>query len=798
MPKLKRRTPAKAERATGRSRNNTSRSEAASASSPKDVSETESASAGGAGGAPAGETPARAATDTQVPGFSAGILDAPEPPARAQAEDSSGTAGDATETARPSRRRRGQRGGAARSRGSKRRTKSETQTPESESVDASTSGAAVPEGDTPRAGSVAEEPKAARTESVADDTEGNATKPKRKRRSRTSRASSRETSPRDVGRSAEGEAVEGEAGPSRAIVEEAESSDAAVAEKPAPARRGRVRRAVKSESSRTVSSSGPGVRKMLINAADSDECRIAVLQDGRLDELDIERAASTSNVGNIYKGRVTNVESSIQAAFVDFGLPSHGFLHISDLHPQYFPNSKGEPEHVGRKTPRRQRPPIQHCLRAGGEVIVQIIKEGIGTKGPTLTTYLSIPGRFLVMMPGMDQLGVSRKIEDEDQRRKARDVLGQLSLPHDMGFIVRTAGVDRTKRDLQRDLNYLGRLWKKVVVRIKNEHAPAELYKESDLVIRTIRDVYDTGLRDILVDDAAVAARVREFLAVASPRARDIVSVYEGAEPMFHKYGIESEIDKLHSRRVPLECGGSLIIEQTEALVAVDVNSGKFRVPDNAEETAFRVDLEAVDEIARQLRLRDLGGLILCDMIDLMQDRHRREVENRLRDALKRHKERAKILRMSKFGIIEMTRQRQRPSLATSVFRECPRCAGAGRIKATESVALDVMRQIRLAAQRDGVARVDVELSLEVANDILNRKRQALAEMEKVGSLHIRVVGRDNVHVDHVVLSCTDRRGREVAPLAAEPKRTDTRGTTRPRRTGGRPRRSSRRTSSSG
>jgi len=202
---------------------------------------------------------------------------------------------------------------------------------------------------------------------------------------------------------------------------------------------------------------------MLINAADSDECRIAVLQDGRLDELDIERAASTSNVGNIYKGRVTNVESSIQAAFVDFGLPSHGFLHISDLHPQYFPNSKGEPEHVGRKTPRRQRPPIQHCLRAGGEVIVQIIKEGIGTKGPTLTTYLSIPGRFLVMMPGMDQLGVSRKIEDEDQRRKAREVLGQLSLPRDMGFIVRTAGVDRTKRDLQRDLNYLGRLWKKVV-----------------------------------------------------------------------------------------------------------------------------------------------------------------------------------------------------------------------------------------------------------------------------------------------------------------------------------------------
>ena len=503
-------------------------------------------------------------------------------------------------------------------------------------------------------------------------------------------------------------------------------------------------------------------RRMLINVADSDECRIAILQEGRLDELYTERTAATSHVGNIYKGRVTNVESSIQAAFIDFGLPQHGFLHISDLHPQYFPQSKGEPELVGRKTPRRHRPPIQHCLRRGQEVIVQVIKEGIGTKGPTLTTYISLPGRFLVMMPGMDQLGVSRKIEDDEQRRKARDLLSQLSLPKEMGFIVRTAGIDRTKRDLQRDLNYLVRLWKGVEQRMEKIEAPTELYRESDLVIRTIRDVYDSSVEQVIVDNPTVAEKVREFLSIASPRAGSLVAEYNDAEPLFYRYGIEAEIDKLHSKRVDLPCGGSLVIESTEALVAIDVNSGKFRIPDNAEETAYRVNLEAVDEIARQLRLRDLGGLIICDMIDMLSERHCRDIENRFRDALKMHKERAKVLKMSRFGIIEMTRQRQRPSLLKSVFRECPRCAGTGRMKSTESVALDVMRRIRMASQRENVASVDVRVSTAVANDLLNRKRHQLTDLERSASQSIRIHGDETFHVDQVELACTDRRGREL------------------------------------
>lgn len=529
------------------------------------------------------------------------------------------------------------------------------------------------------------------------------------------------------------------------------------------------------------------VREMLINVSESEECRIAVLRDNRLDELFIERTSASSNVGNIYKGRVTNVEPSIQAAFVDFGLPAHGFLHISDLHPQYFPDGTSDSsEQVGKKTPRRQRPPIQSCLKRGQEVIVQVIKEGIGTKGPTLTSYISLPGRFLVMMPGMDQLGVSRKIEDENTRRRIRALLDGLTLPEGIGFIVRTAGVDRTRRDLQRDLNFLVRLWRQVERRIKTDPAPAELYKESDLVIRTIRDVYDSSLRRIVVDSSDVADRIREFLAIASPRTSDGVEVYQGDEPIFHHHGIEAEIERLNSKTVPLPSGGSLIIEQTEAMVAIDVNSGRFRVPENAEETAYRVNLEAVDEIARQLRLRDLGGLIVCDLIDMGLERHRRSIEKRLADALRKHKERAKILRISRFGLLEMTRQRQRPSLLKSVFRECPRCAGSGRVKSSESVALDVMRQIRLASNREGIARIDVRLSTAVANDLLNRKRHQLTDLERAKNQTIQIHGVETFGVDQVELACTDLRGREVGINAIHPNHDSNRGGNRFSNRGGR------------
>ena len=498
---------------------------------------------------------------------------------------------------------------------------------------------------------------------------------------------------------------------------------------------------------------------MLINVADRDECRIALTHNGKLEELFMERTSAESHVGNIYKGLITNVEPSIQAAFVDFGLGKNGFLHISDVQPQYFTDRKSDPENVGKKTPRRDRPPIQKCLRRGQTVIVQITKEGIGTKGPTLTTYLAIPGRYLVMMPGMSRLGVSRKIEDEDVRRSVRDLLGQLDLPKGMGFILRTAGVDKTKRELKQDLNYLSRLWKTVAGRIRSKAAPAELYQESDLVTRTIRDVYTSEVSRIIVDDERIAERAREFLSIVMPRGKNPVEVYEGKEPLFHKYGIESEIQKIHSRHVPLPSGGSLVIDSTEALVAVDVNSGRFRSPTNAEETALRINLEAADEIARQLRLRDLGGVIICDFIDMRLDRNRRALEQALRKALRAHKEKARILRMSQFGIIEITRQRQRASIKGSIYEDCPHCRGTGQIKSVESMTLDAMRMLRLAVYRDDVHTVQLRVNPTVASHLLNRRRGALHNLETLTDKRIIILADESCGLDQAAFECKDARG---------------------------------------
>ena len=502
-----------------------------------------------------------------------------------------------------------------------------------------------------------------------------------------------------------------------------------------------------------------GGREMIINVTAGAECRIAIVHEGRLEELYIERQSAGSHVGNIYKGYVTNVEPSIQAAFVDFGLNKNGFLHISDVRPQYFPGRSSEPEPVGKKVPRRDRPPIQKCFRRGDEVLVQVAKEGVGTKGPTLTTYLSIPGRFMVMMPGMNRLGVSRKIEDENDRRAMRELLNELSLPDDMGFILRTAGLNRTKRELQGDLNYLVRLWKTVEQRISNERAPCELYQESDLVIRTIRDVYSSDFARIVVDDADTAQKAKAFLQIAMPRSYGEVVEYRRHEPIFHFYGIEQEIQQIHSRHVPLPSGGSIVIDTTEAMVAIDVNSGKYRELADAEETAYRTNLEAAGEIARQLRLRDLGGLVVCDFIDMRLDRHKRSVEKALRDALKKHKERARILRLSKFGLIEMTRQRQRPSIKRSVFNDCPHCNGSGLIKTPESVSLEVMRILQLLIHKPEVHTITLTVSPPVSTLVLNERRSTLHQLEKQTGKRVRIQSDSMFARDQVSYECADDRG---------------------------------------
>jgi ribonuclease E len=372
------------------------------------------------------------------------------------------------------------------------------------------------------------------------------------------------------------------------------------------------------------------------------------------------------------------------------------------------------------------------------------------------------------MMPGMDRLGVSRKIEDLDARRSMRDVLNELELPKGMGFILRTAGLDKSRRELQRDLNYLHRLWKAVARRIKNEPAPCELYQESDLVIRTIRDLYSSDFGRIIVDDEQTAQKVRDFLSIVAPRTTNPVEHFDGPVPLFHHYGIEAEIEKLHSRHVPLPLGGSLVIDPTEALVAIDVNSGKYRAAGDAEETAYRINLEAAEEIARQLRLRDLGGLIICDFIDMRMDKHCRGVERCLREALKEHKERAKILRMSQFGIIEITRQRTRPSINRSVYQDCPHCKGSGLVKTTESMSLDVARLLRVAATIDKINTIEIRVSHEVAFNLQNRYRGLLHEFERESGRTIVVSAQGNYAVDQADFICRDLRGGLVPFEAAK------------------------------
>lgn len=509
-------------------------------------------------------------------------------------------------------------------------------------------------------------------------------------------------------------------------------------------------------------------KAMYINAR-HDGCRIAIAGEEGLTELYTERASSVSMVGNIYKGRVTNVEPSIQAAFVDFGSAKNGFLHISDLHPDHFPGGHRQPEAMGAKHARRDRPPIQQCLRRGQPTIVQVTKDGIGTKGATLTNYLSIPGRFLVLMPGLHRLGVSRKIEDEPSRNRMRTVLAELKPPPEIGFIVRTAGVGRPKRDLQRDMHYLLRLWKAVSQRSKEARAPSELYQESDLVIRTIRDVYNSDIERIVCDEEDVALKVKEFFKITMPRSAHRVELYTGSDDLFHAFDLAGEFDSINTSSVPLPSGGSLVIEQTEALVAVDVNSGKMRDSSNAEATAVRTNTEAGEEVCRQLRLRDLGGVIIIDFIDMMEEKNRRKIENLVRTLLKEDRARTKVLRISRLGIMEMTRQRVRPSLISRISQPCPNCGGGGWVQSAESLAQAAMRSLRLAAMGEKIVNVELAVPPAVAEYMLNQMRHEIHQLEQDSSASIAIKPDPAIAGGESRLRCTDARGSEMPcePAAA-------------------------------
>jgi len=537
-------------------------------------------------------------------------------------------------------------------------------------------------------------------------------------------------------------------------------------------------------------------KEMLINVLQPEESRIAIVEDGVLEELYVERTGAENYVGNIYKGKVVNIEPSIQAAFVDFGVGRNGFLHVSDVEYQYYkhlvkerpdeddPRDSGNGNgngggQRGRRPKRRvnersvrNKPPIQEIFKRGSEVLVQVIKEGLGSKGPTLSTYISIPGRYLVLMPGLQRVGVSRKITDDDSRRKLRARMNELQPPEGLGFIIRTAGMDRSKQDLRRDLNYLLRLWRTIVRRIKKHPAPVDIYEESDMIIRTIRDIYTKEVDGVWIDEPQAFERAREFMKIVMPRQVSRIFLYEGKDPLFFKYNIEDSISQVQRRHVPLRGGGSIVIDQTEALVAIDVNSGNFRADDDAEETAFQVNLRAAEEISRQIRLRDLGGVIVCDFIDMRDIRHRRKVEDALNAAVQRDRARTKVLRISPFGLIEMTRQRIRPSLRRSIYEDCPCCRGTSQVKTAESMAIEVVRILMTAANREEVKSIKCEIHDRVAGYLNNRKRKEITKIEDSCGVSIVIDARSDVSPEHLQLRCTDEIGSEVRVLALAPSKS--------------------------
>jgi len=493
---------------------------------------------------------------------------------------------------------------------------------------------------------------------------------------------------------------------------------------------------------------------MLINVVEPEEQRVAILSDGVLDELYIERTQRQSYLGNIYKGRVTNVEPGIQAAFLEFGGDKQGFLHVSDILPSITREGSGQ----GPRRHGRHRL-IQDVLRRGQELLVQVTRDGVEHKGPTLSTFISVPGRYLVLMPHLQRLGVSKKIEDPQLRDELRKMLESLQPPPGLGFIIRTAGVDRSKRELQKDLQYLMRLWSAIQVRTKQAKAPAEMYKESDLVIRTIRDLYRPQISEIIIDSQEECKKATEFLRSIMPRVMRLVGYHDSSEPLFYKYHVEDQIEGLYQRKVPLKIGGSLVIEQTEAMVTVDVNSGGYRREKDLEETAYKINMEAAREIARQLRLRDLGGVIVIDFIDMRSMKYRNDVEREFRLAVRDDRALKTVLRMSRFCLVEMTRQKMRPGMHRDAYEECPLCHGSGAVKTVASVSLEVMRKIKLGLRDQQITTIEVTASPQVAFYLQNTKRRDIVYIEEKYDKNILIRSDENLQTEDARVAYMTKSG---------------------------------------
>jgi ribonuclease E len=477
------------------------------------------------------------------------------------------------------------------------------------------------------------------------------------------------------------------------------------------------------------------MKRMLFNATQSEELRVAIVDGQKLVDLDIESASKEQRKSNIYKATVTRVEPSLEACFVDYGTERNGFLPFKEISRSVV-NVDGE----------MNRNKIADNLRVGQEIIVQVEKDERGNKGAALTSFISLAGRYLVLMPNNPRGGgVSRRIEGED-RNELRDTMAQLQVPNGMSTIARTAGIGRTAEELQWDLNYLLQLWTAIDGAAKSNKAPLLIYQESSLVIRAIRDYYTQDITEILIDTEEIYEQAKGFMEHVMPNTVSRVKLYRDDVPLFSRFQIEHQIESAFSRTVNLPSGGAIVIDHTEALVSVDVNSARATKGGDIETTAFNTNMEAADEVARQLRLRDLGGLIVVDFIDMESQKHQREVEDKLRDSMKLDRARVQLGKISRFGLMELSRQRLKPSLGESAHLPCPRCHGTGHIRSTESTALHILRIIQEEAMKDNSAQVVAQVPVDVATYLLNEKRFDIQSLES--RLKVSVVLIPNLYLE--------------------------------------------------
>ncbi len=473
--------------------------------------------------------------------------------------------------------------------------------------------------------------------------------------------------------------------------------------------------------------------KILINAVDPEECRIAKVKDSKLEEFHIETASRAITKSNIYKGIITRIEPSLQAVFVDYGAPKHGFLQKHEIHSDYYlDDSSGDRS-------------LTKIVQKGQELLVQVTKDSVMNKGAMLTTFISLPGRFSVLMPGSSTIGISRKIEDDKERKRLKELIAKLKLPEDFGLIVRTAGESCTKTLISKDINYLQRLWKNINKKGMKEKAPQVLYQERNLAVRSIRDYFTPDIREILIDDQNIYKEVKDFLGIISPKHTNIVKLHKSAKPIFTKYQLEDQIASIFESRVKLKSGGSIVLDQTEALVAIDVNSGKSTQNESIELTAFKTNLEAAEEIARQLRLRDLGGLIVIDFIDMRDKKHKTKIYKTMTTYLKEDKARSKVSTISRFGLMEMSRQRINPSIESGSFITCSHCKGKGLVPSTEALGLSFLRKLRLKTLKPDISFVKGIVPIDVALYLLNNKKNEILDLEMRRDLKIMIEGDLNM-----------------------------------------------------